>query len=163
MRLARPLAPAALLLAVFAAAPAAHAQTAGTTPTAARDLAAEEANRALVVSFYEDFFIDHKVEEAGAAIAEDYIQHNPNVPTGKAPVIAYFTGFFAENPEARSEIKRSAAQGDLVWLHVHARSGPDDLGRAVVDIFRVEDGMIVEHWDVVQPVPATSANDNTMF
>lgn len=58
---------------------------------------------------------------------------------------------------------RSAADGDLVWLHVHSTNGEADRGRAVIDIFRVEDGKIVEHWDVIQGVPAESANDNTMF
>ena len=58
---------------------------------------------------------------------------------------------------------RSAADGDLVWLHVQSTNGEEDLGEAVVDIFRVEDGMIVEHWDVIQTVPSEAANSNTMF
>ena len=53
--------------------------------------------------------------------------------------------------------------GDLVWLHVHSTNGAGDRGRAIVDIFRVENGRIAEHWDVVQPVPEKSANGNTMF
>lgn len=62
-----------------------------------------------------------------------------------------------------ARIVRSAADGDLVYLHVHATEHPGDRGEAVVDIFRVKDGKIVEHWDVIQPVPETSANRNTMF
>jgi predicted SnoaL-like aldol condensation-catalyzing enzyme len=97
-------------------------------------------------------------------MADDYIQHNPMVATGKAPFVEFFTGFFAENPDASARIVRSAAQGDLVWLHVHAGGNEDGTGGlAIVDIFRVEDGKIVEHWDVVQPVPDEAANDNTMF
>lgn len=128
-----------------------------------RDLDTEEANRELVVEFYERFFNDHETEQAGEVIAEDYIQHNPDVPDGKEPFVSYFTGFFAENPDSRAEIKRSATDGDLVWLHVHSTNGDDDAGEAVVDIFRVEEGMIVEHWDVIQAVPDEAANDNTMF
>ncbi len=60
-------------------------------------------------------------------------------------------------------LKRVIAEDDLVVLHYHLKMTPDDLGQAVVDIFRVEDGRIVEHWDVLQPVPAESANTNTMF
>lgn len=60
-------------------------------------------------------------------------------------------------------IVRSAADGDLVWVHTHAINGAEDRGQAVVDIFRVEAGRIVEHWDVIQSVPAPSANTNTMF
>ena len=64
-------------------------------------------------------------------------------------------------PVAR--IVRSAADGDLVWLHLNSTQNAQDRGEAIVDIFRVEDGRIVEHWDVIQPVPETSANENTMF
>ncbi|WP_447926589.1 nuclear transport factor 2 family protein [Vreelandella sp. EE27] len=128
-----------------------------------RDLEAEEANRELVVEFYERFFNDHETVEAAEVVADDYIQHNPGVPDGKEPLVTYFTGFFEENPDARSDIKRSAADGDLVWLHVHSTNDDDDRGEAVIDIFRVEDGMIKEHWDVIQAVPEEAANENTMF
>ncbi len=139
-----------------------------TVPTAAmaqseRDVEAEEANRALVTEFYNQFFNEHETVESARLIAEDYIQHNPGVPDGKAPFVDYFADYFQDNPDYQSEIVRSAADGDLVWLHVHSTNGEEDLGEAVVDIFRVEDGMIVEHWDVIQPVPEESANDNTMF
>ncbi|MDO5613252.1 MAG: nuclear transport factor 2 family protein [Paracoccus sp. (in: a-proteobacteria)] len=127
-----------------------------------RDTAQEEANRQLVVEFYDGFFNRHDASAADV-VAEDYIQHNPEVPDGKAPFVGYFTGFFAENPESRARIVRSAADGDLVWLHIHSTNGADDPGQAVVDIFRVEDGMIVEHWDVIQNVPTEAANENTMF
>ncbi len=130
--------------------------------TSERDLATEEANRALVVEFYDQFFNEHNIA-ASDVIAEDYIQHNPNIPDGKAPLVSFFSGYFAENPESRARIVRSAADGDLVWLHVQSTNGEEDLGEAVVDIFRVEDGMIVEHWDVIQTVPSEAANSNTMF
>jgi predicted SnoaL-like aldol condensation-catalyzing enzyme len=127
-----------------------------------RDLAVEEANRELVVDFYEKFFIDHDIASA-SVIADDYKQHNPNVPDGKAPFVDYFTGFFAENPQSLGKVVRSATDGDLVFLHVQSTNGPQDRGEAVVDIFRVQDGKIVEHWDVIQAVPESAANSNTMF
>lgn len=130
---------------------------------AARDVAREEANRALVVAFYDSFFNRHETAEAAKVVADDYIQHNPEVPDGKEPFVSYFTGYFAENPASRARIVRSSTDGDLVWLHVHATNGADDLGQAVLDIFRVKDGKIVEHWDVIQNVPAEAANKNTMF
>jgi len=71
--------------------------------------------------------------------------------------------YFTKNPTARSEIKRAVAEGDLVFLHVHAKSSETDRGMAVVDIFRVENGKVVEHWDVVQPIPEKANNSNTMF
>ncbi|OWV89792.1 hypothetical protein ATY78_18000 [Rhizobium sp. R635] len=130
--------------------------------TAARDLKVEEANRRLVVEFYDKFFNKHDIA-AASVIAEDYRQHNPQVPDGKQPLISFFTGFFKDNAQSKAEIVRSAADGDLVWLHVHATNGADDRGEAIVDIFRVKDGKIVEHWDVIQPVPKEAANKNTMF
>jgi predicted SnoaL-like aldol condensation-catalyzing enzyme len=142
---------------VIAAAPGgAFAQT--------RDLAREEANRRLVVEFYERVFTRHDVAEAAATVlTEDYIQHNPRVPSGREPFVKFFTGYFKDNPAARNRIVRSATDGDLVVLHVHSTANETDRGRAIVDIFRVRDGRIVEHWDVIQPVPETSANGNGMF
>ena len=128
-----------------------------------RDPAREEANRQLVVEFYDRFFNKHEAVAAAEVVAEDYIQHNPEVPDGKEPFVGFFTGFFAENPDSKARIVRSAADGDLVWLHVHATNGADDPGQAVIDIFRVEEGKIVEHWDVIQIVPTSAANQNTMF
>ncbi|MBY4609380.1 nuclear transport factor 2 family protein [Rhizobium sp. 9T] len=129
---------------------------------ASRDLKVEEANRKLVVEFYDRFFNSHDIE-AASVVADDYRQHNPQVPDGKKPLVSFFTGFFKENPQSKAEIVRTAADGDLVWLHVHATNGTDDRGQAIVDIFRVKDGKIVEHWDVIQAVPKEAANKNTMF
>ena len=57
-----------------------------------------------------------------------------------------------------------AADGDLVWIHLHSKQNAEDaLGIAVVNIFRMQDGKFVEHWNVVQAVPEESANNNTMF
>lgn len=129
---------------------------------AAHQPAAEEANRQLVLKFYDRFFNQH---DTGAAdvVAENYRQHNPDVPDGKAPFVNYFSGFFKENPQSRAKVIRSATDGDLVWLQVHSTNGKQDKGQAVLDIFRVSDGKIVEHWDIIQNVPEKAANNNTMF
>lgn len=123
-----------------------------------------EQNKKIVTDFYEGVFIKHQVKDyANRYIGSQYIQHNPHVPDGKAPFVEYFTGYFKENSEAKSVIKRAVAEGDLVFLHVHSTQNAQDRGVAVVDIFRVENGKIVEHWDVQQNVPEPSANNNTMF
>ena len=128
-----------------------------------RDLRAEEANRKLVVDFYEQVFNKHDVEGGAKLLVEGYKQHNPGVPNGKAPFVSYFTGFFKEHPASMARIVRSATDHDLVWLHLRSTLDANDSGRAIVDIFRVKDGRIVEHWDVIQAVPEASANSNTMF
>lgn len=123
-----------------------------------------EQNKKIVVDFYEGVFQKHQVKEyADRYIGNQYIQHNPHVPDGKAPFVNFFTGHFKENPEAKSVIKRAVAEGDLVFLHVHSTQNAQDRGVAIVDIFRVENGKIVEHWDVQQTVPEQAANNNTMF
>jgi len=84
----------------------------------------------------------------------------PDGPEGFKRLVALLKEKF---PTSRNEIKRVIAEGDLVVLHVHSVREPGQRGRAVVDIFRVENGKIVEHWDVLQDVPEKAANDNTMF
>lgn len=128
-----------------------------------RDLKVEEFNSKLVQDFYNRFFNMHQIKEASIVVSEDYRQHSPSVPDGKAPFIEYFESYFSEHPGARARIVRSGTFGNLVYLHAHATSKEGDRGQAVIDIFRVENGKIVEHWDVIQDVPETQANNNTMF
>lgn len=130
---------------------------------AQRNLAAEEANLKLVVQFYEQFFNRHEVAKAAEVVSENYRQHNPEVPDGKKPFVEYFSQFFKETPQSAARIVRTATSGDLVWLQVHSTNTPADRGQAVLDIFRVKNGKIVEHWDIIQDVPAQSANENSMF
>lgn len=123
-----------------------------------------EQNKQIVIDFYEGVFQKHQVQAfADRYIGGKYIQHNPHVPDGKAPFTQYFTQYFKENPQAQNIIKRAVAEDDLVFLHVHSKQHDLDRGTAIVDIFRVEDGKIVEHWDVQQPIPEHAANPNTMF
>ncbi|ROZ75044.1 nuclear transport factor 2 family protein [Ramlibacter sp. WS9] len=119
-------------------------------------------NKELVLRFYQQLFGDKDVSAIDRYLAEGYIQHNPMVPTGRAPVRLLFEKIFAGAPKTQVDIRRVAADGDLVWLHVRA-PGPDGRVSAIVDIFRVEGGRIAEHWDVIQPVPEQAANTNTMF
>lgn len=124
----------------------------------------EEENKKIVREFYEMAFNQHKPTEAAKKyIGDEYIQHNPYVPNGAAAFYGYFEGFFKAHPKSRVEIKKVIAEGDLVILHLHSRVDENDRGRAIVDIFRVANGKIVEHWDVIQDVPEKSANSNTMF
>jgi predicted SnoaL-like aldol condensation-catalyzing enzyme len=120
------------------------------------------ANKKLVVDFYRVVFIEKRVVEGFERfVAPEYIQHNPLLATGREAAVKFLAP--RATRESITDIKRVIAEGDLVALHVHSRTNLTDRGRAVIDIFRVADGKIVEHWDVIQPVPETAANTNTMF
>jgi predicted SnoaL-like aldol condensation-catalyzing enzyme len=121
-----------------------------------------ETNKEIVKKFY-DLIINKKdFEAARPYIGKRYKQHNPLVkdyPEG----LKEFIGFLKENyPEARSEIKRVIAEGDYVVLHVHSIR-TEKIQRAIIELFRLENGKIEEHWDVIQEIPEKSANPNEMF
>jgi predicted SnoaL-like aldol condensation-catalyzing enzyme len=123
-----------------------------------------KANTDTVRAYYELSFNEGKPEEAVAKYQGDrYIQHNPQAADGPEAFIGFVHWYRGEYPELHIEIKRTVAEGDLVVTHGLITTSPEDLGTAAVDIFRVEDGKIVEHWDVLQPVPEKAENDNTMF
>jgi predicted SnoaL-like aldol condensation-catalyzing enzyme len=147
---------AALLFAAFGAPLTASAQSAS-----AADL---ERNKQVVIAFYVTT-VNLRQPEAAVAqyVGPTYTQHNPGAADGKEAFIAFFTGFEQQFPDASLDIKRVIAEGDLVVTHSLFKVSPDDRGSAVVDIFRLKDGKVVEHWDVLQQVPETPANDNTMF
>ena len=130
---------------------------------AADDTAKLEANRKTVLEFYDAGLNRKDFDAAAKFFGPRYIQHNPTAPDGIEGFKA-FLGFLREKfPDSRSEIKRSFAEGDYVILHVHSVREPGSRGRAIVDIFRLENGKIVEHWDVVQDIPEKPANGNGMF
>jgi predicted SnoaL-like aldol condensation-catalyzing enzyme len=126
--------------------------------------ALETANKEKALYCMDLLFNQKNIEKSRAECwGETYIQHNPYAPNGPEALFAFMTPFFESNPDLRIDVKRVAAEGDLVWIHYNNKPAPDALGLAVVDILRMEDGKFVEHWDVVQPVPEQSANENTVF
>jgi predicted SnoaL-like aldol condensation-catalyzing enzyme len=118
----------------------------------------------VVTRFMTRFYVDKKVREAFETwVDPGYVQHNPMAATGRDAAVSFLEPFFAQHPDIHYSIARVIADGNLVAVHSHGKFGPDDRGVAVVDILRVEGCKVMEHWDVVQPVPEKSANSNGMF
>jgi predicted SnoaL-like aldol condensation-catalyzing enzyme len=123
-----------------------------------------DANKETVTSFYKLAFNDHKPAAAVEKyIGGSYIQHNPMVADGSLPFIDFVNGYVQKFPHLKVDIKRVIAEGDLVVTHVLITTDEKDRGTVAMDIFRLESGKIVEHWDVVQPMPENPANKNGMF
>ena len=123
-----------------------------------------ERNKPTVIAFYTRAFNDHEPADAVAKyVGSEYIQHNPDTPSGAGAFVDSAAGVIAKCPEVSVAIKRVIAEGDLVVAHNLVKMSPEDRGMAGADIFRLRDGKSVEHWDVRQPVPEVAANDNSMF
>jgi predicted SnoaL-like aldol condensation-catalyzing enzyme len=122
-----------------------------------------EANKKAVLEFYEAGLNKKDFDAASKYFGPKYIQHNPGAPDG-IEGFKGFVNFLKEKfPNSHSEIKKVFADGDFVILHVHAVREPGTRGRAIVDIFRLENGKIVEHWDVAQDIPEKMPHNNGMF
>ncbi|MGJ5897519.1 nuclear transport factor 2 family protein [Streptomyces niveiscabiei] len=122
-----------------------------------------EGDRQVALDFFEEVAYERDLSAFDRYVAEPYHQHTPGLADGIAASKARLAGAFAAYPELRMNVARVVAEGDLVAVHHHFRTGADDRGVAVVDIFRVLGGKVVEHWDVVQSVPEALADVESMF
>ncbi len=133
------------------------------TTTYAADTAQTEANKKVVAEFYEAAINQKNFEAAAKFLGPRYIQHNPNAADGPEGLKAFINFLREKFPDSHSEVKRVFVDGDYVVQHVHSVRVPGSRGSAIINIFKLENGKIVEHWDVIQEIPEKSANANTMF
>jgi predicted SnoaL-like aldol condensation-catalyzing enzyme len=139
-----------------------RSSTTDTSPGPDSRIAALEANKRTVLSFYDAAINRTDFAAASAYLGGRYVQHNPRIADGLGGLEA-FLGLLRETfPGLRAEVKRVLAEGDYVIVHTHGVRVPGERGSAIVDIFRLDDGKIVEHWDVIQPIPEEAANPNGM-
>jgi predicted SnoaL-like aldol condensation-catalyzing enzyme len=125
-------------------------------------MSAEE-NRRVVLRFMNEFLGEHKFEVLDELLGPSYTQHNPAIDDSKEGLIGFFREFWKKHPTTTYDIKRIIAEGNLVAVHYCWIVDPGVFERAIVDIFRLESGKLVEHWDVVQPMPGQSVNKHPMF
>jgi predicted SnoaL-like aldol condensation-catalyzing enzyme len=123
----------------------------------------EELNKKVVMDFYEKAINQKDFAAASKYMGPRYTQHNPTAADGREGFQGFLQFLRAKYPDSHSEIKRVFADGDYVILHVHAVRVPGTRGNAIVDIFRLENNKIVEHWDVIQAIPEKASNANGMF
>ncbi|WP_328772745.1 nuclear transport factor 2 family protein [Streptomyces sp. NBC_00286] len=144
------------------AAPSASSSAAGSSPASE---ASEERNKKLVLRLYSEAFNENKTDVVKELVGTDYVQHDKSVPGGADGQLKQFKDLKAKIPGAVATVKRVATDRDLVAVHWHASATPanEATGEAKVDLYRVGNGKLVEHWGITQTVPAKTANGNSLF
>jgi predicted SnoaL-like aldol condensation-catalyzing enzyme len=123
----------------------------------------EALNKKVVLEFFEKVLIPMDFTQAQSFFGPRYIQHSPLATDGAEGLRAFLEKARVETPHAKTYIKRVFADGDHVIVHSHVIIEPGTPGFAVADIIRLENGKLVEHWEVSQPVPVDMLHSNTMF
>jgi predicted SnoaL-like aldol condensation-catalyzing enzyme len=132
-------------------------------PAMTKPVDGTERNRALMTVFAQKFYGERDVRGAFEAyVAADYIQHNPGIADGRDAAIKALEPLFSR-PGAQFDVKRIIVDGDMAVIHLRGRSSPSERGGAVADIYRLKDGKIVEHWDVIQPIAETTISPHPYF
>lgn len=122
-----------------------------------------ETNKETIRDYYETAFGGQPELAVERHVGSRYIQHNPEADDGPVAFIAFVHSLRAANPGLQLVIKRIFGDGEFVVTHSNLILKPGEPGLALADFFRLEAGKVVEHWDVIQPVPLTAANQNSMF
>lgn len=110
-------------------------------------------NSELVRGFFEDFFGRHDLSAVQRYLSPNYIQHDFDVPPGRDGFAGHFEHLFSIFPDFHVNIHHIISEGDMVAVHGYGITNPGEIEVLVTDIYRVEDGLLAEHWGVVQPLP----------
>jgi predicted SnoaL-like aldol condensation-catalyzing enzyme len=130
---------------------------------ASAETAQEKANIKTAEAFYDAAINQKDFDKARSYLGDRYTQHNPTAQDGPEGLKGYIAFLKAKFPDQHNEFVRAFADGDYVIIHCHSVQTPGTRGRAIVDIFKLEKGKVVEHWDVIQEVPEKANNTNGMF
>ncbi|WP_326731676.1 nuclear transport factor 2 family protein [Streptomyces phaeochromogenes] len=125
--------------------------------------ASAAASEQVAITMFRELAIERDLTALDRHAVDPYPTHSPVVDNGIAPGKELFAQTFAQYPDAVVTFEKVITEGDLVTLLYHMQRTPDEPGLAIWDVFRVQKGKVVEFWDIIQPIPATSANDNSMF
>ncbi|KAA9105862.1 zinc-binding dehydrogenase [Microbacterium rhizomatis] len=117
----------------------------------------------VITDYVARVLVGKNLAEIGEFVSNEYHEHGLHIPQTGNTLETDLRTYFAQHPQGQITPKRVIAEGDLVAVHSHYQHAPDDRGWSVVDLFRVRDLKIVEHWSAAQEVPESAANDNTMF
>lgn len=120
--------------------------------------------REVVAAFMKVAFEERDPKRATLTyFAPDFIDHDPFIKGSRQSAIDRLEGLDWKTQGPRSDVKHILAEGDYVMIHHYLVRKPGDAPIAAIDLFRVKDGYIVEHWDVLQPFPPDSVNPAPMF
>jgi predicted SnoaL-like aldol condensation-catalyzing enzyme len=132
-------------------------------PAFAETPAQIETNKKAVLAFYEAALNNKDFDAAQKYLAPDYKQHNPTLLDGAEGIKKLIEVLRERAPTMHVEIKHIFAVDDFVIVHSHSITDPAKPGRAIADFYRMKDGLIEEHWDVIEDIPEKSVNNNGMF
>jgi predicted SnoaL-like aldol condensation-catalyzing enzyme len=120
-----------------------------------------EFNKKIVADFYQQLFGDKDLSAIDKYIGDVYIQHNPGLKDGKEELKNAAAVWFKGAPKEKIDIRHIGSDGKFVYIHTRATRGTKT--ESVLDIFRLENGKITEHWDIIQEVPQKTENPHPMF
>jgi predicted SnoaL-like aldol condensation-catalyzing enzyme len=123
----------------------------------------EQRNLDFCTRMYRDMLMTFDASRVDEFIHADYIQHSTAASGGREGLRAFFEDRAGRFAEVEMHIRASFADGDFTIFHIHTIREPGDPGMSIIDIFRLEDGKVREHWEVVQEIPVELPHANGIF